>query len=131
VLAHPNVGAFVSHCGVNSVHESLFAGTPVVGIPLLADQHDMALRVVDAGVGVLLEKQRFNSADLRARIHDVLRNDGYRRAIPAVQSSFRLAGGVKRAVDLIEHVATFGTAHFSSVPSPGSRGTVNLSQLVE
>jgi UDP:flavonoid glycosyltransferase YjiC (YdhE family) len=114
VLAHPNVGAFVSHCGVNSVHESLFAGTPVVGIPLLADQHDMALRVVDAGVGVLLEKQRFDSADLRARIEDVLRNDGYRRAIPAIQSSFRLAGGVKRAADLIEHVATFGVAHFSN-----------------
>jgi polyene glycosyltransferase len=114
VLAHPNVGAFVSHCGVNSVHESLFAGTPVIGTPLLADQHDMALRVVDAGVGVLLDKRTFRSADLRASIHDVLRSDGYPRAIPAIQSSFRLAGGVKRAADLIEHVAAFGMAHFSS-----------------
>jgi polyene glycosyltransferase len=114
VLAHPNVRAFVSHCGVNSVHESLFAGTPVVGIPLLADQQDMALRVVDAGVGVLLDKQSFKSVDLRSGIHDVQRNDSYRRAIPVVQSSFRLAGGVKRAADLIEHVATFGVAHFSN-----------------
>lgn len=114
VLAHPNVGAFVSHCGVNSVHESLFAGTPIVGIPLLADQYDMALRVVDAGVGVLLEKQRFHAADLHARIDDVLRHDCYRGAIPAIQSSFRLAGGVRRAADLIEHVAAFGVAHLSS-----------------
>ena len=114
VLAHPNVRAFVSHCGVNSVHESLFAGAPIVGIPLLADQHDMALRVVDAGVGVLLEKQRFTAADLRTSIADVLRSERYRRAIPAVQASFRLAGGVKRAAELIEHVAAFGVAHFSS-----------------
>ena len=49
VLQHRNVRAFVSHCGVNSVHESILAGTPVVGIPLFAAQGDMALRVADAG----------------------------------------------------------------------------------
>src|SRR5262249_13416926 len=38
VLGHPNVRAFVSHCGVNSVHESVQADTPVVGIPLFAAQ---------------------------------------------------------------------------------------------
>jgi len=121
VLAHPNVRAFVSHCGVNSVHEALFVGTPIVGIPLLADQYDMAVRVVDAGAGVLLEKQRFAAADLGASVTEVLGSERYRRALPALQSSFRLAGGVKRAADLIEHVADCGVAHLSS----GARARTN------
>jgi len=64
VLAHPNVRAFVSHCGINSVHESLAAGTPIVGIPMLADQRDMAARVADAGVGVWMDKSRFRGSEL-------------------------------------------------------------------
>jgi UDP:flavonoid glycosyltransferase YjiC (YdhE family) len=114
VLAHPNVRAFVSHCGINSVHESLYAGTPIVGIPLLADQYDMALRVTDAGVGLLLDKHRFSASQLRASIHQVAREDRFRRGIPAIQSGFRLAGGVRRAADLIEHAAAFGVQHWRS-----------------
>jgi UDP:flavonoid glycosyltransferase YjiC (YdhE family) len=114
VLAHPNVRAFVSHCGVNSVHESLSAGTPIVGLPLLADQYDVALRVTDAGVGLLLDKHQFSATQLRAAIHQVAHEDGFRRGIPAIQSSFRLAGGVSRAADLIEHAAAFGVQHWRS-----------------
>ena len=115
VLAHPNVRAFVSHCGVNSVHESLYAGTPIVGIPLLADQYDMALRVTDAGVGLLLDKHQLSASQLRVAIHQVTQEDRFRRGIPAIQSSFRLAGGVRRAADLIEHAAAFGVQHWQSI----------------
>jgi len=108
VLAHPNVGAFVSHCGINSAHEALHAGTPIVGIPLFADQYDMALRVLDAGVGVVLQKERFSAAELRHSIETVLREERFRRNIPAIQSGFRLAGGPGRAADLIEHATAFG-----------------------
>jgi polyene glycosyltransferase len=108
VLAHPNVRVFVSHCGINGVHEALHAGTPIVGIPLFADQYDMALRVLDAGAGLMLHKERFSPAELRRSIETVLREERFRRNIPAIQASFRLAGGVKRAADLIEHAAAFG-----------------------
>jgi UDP:flavonoid glycosyltransferase YjiC (YdhE family) len=112
VLAHPNVRAFVSHCGINSVHEALVVGTPIVGIPLLADQYDMALRVQDAGVGVLLDKLRFAASDLRRAVDQVVGDERFRRPMPALQRSFRLAGGVERAADLIEHAATFGVGHW-------------------
>ncbi|CAM9597392.1 unnamed protein product, partial [Phaeothamnion confervicola] len=38
VLAHPQVAAFLSHCGGNSVMESLTMDRPLVGVPQLWDQ---------------------------------------------------------------------------------------------
>lgn len=105
VLAHANVRVFVSHCGVNSVHESLAAGTPIVGIPMLADQRDMAARVADAGVGLWLEKTRFTSETLRHAITRVLTEPAFRERIPAVQAAFARAGGLQRAGDVIEAAA--------------------------
>ncbi|CAN6164809.1 unnamed protein product [Urochloa humidicola] len=53
VLAHPAVGGFVSHCGWNSVLESLAAGRPVLAWPVMAEQAANAKHVADVlGVGV-------------------------------------------------------------------------------
>jgi UDP:flavonoid glycosyltransferase YjiC (YdhE family) len=105
VLRHPNVRAFLTHCGTNSVQESLAAGTPIVGLPMFAAQDDMAWRVVDAGVGVRLEKHRVTAPELRAAIVRVIEEEAFRRGIVAIQRSFDLAGGVRRAADLIECAA--------------------------
>lgn len=113
VLSHPNVRVHVSHCGINAVHESLHAGKPIVGIPMFADQRDMAVRVADAGVGLFVDKRRFGAGDLRGAIARVLRDDTFRAHIPAVQASFEAAGGVRRAADLIEQAA--GTAPLSHI----------------
>lgn len=113
ILAHPNVRVFVSHCGINSVHEALAAGTPVVGLPFLADQQDMGLRVQDAGVGLLLDTRRFTAAALREAIVRVIRDPRFRQRIPAIQAGFRLAGGPPRAADLIEAYAAHGDLLFT------------------
>jgi UDP:flavonoid glycosyltransferase YjiC (YdhE family) len=105
VLQHPNVRAFVSHCGTNSVQESVWAGTPVVGIPLFAAQGDMALRLQDAGIGSSLDKHRFTPEQLRQHVRHACRSDEFRAKMGALQSGFALAGGATRAADLIEQAA--------------------------
>ena len=105
LLAHDNVRVFVSHCGINSVHESLAAGTPVVGVPMLADQRDMAARVADAGAGVWMDKTSFTPAQLRGAIERVWRDPSFRGNLPKIQQAFAAAGGIKRAADLLERAA--------------------------
>ncbi len=105
VLRHPNVRAFVSHCGINSVHESLAAGTPIVGIPLFADQFDMAMRVQDACVGLFLDKTKFTSSQLRAVIENVLSDSSFLEPISFIQETFCQACGASKAADIIEAVS--------------------------
>lgn len=102
VLAHPNVRTFVSHCGINSVYESIAAGTPVVGIPIFSDQRDMAVRVSDAGAGLWVDKSRFTATQLRAALDRVRLDPGFRSRITALQDACAAAGGIRRAADLIE-----------------------------
>ncbi|ERN19724.1 hypothetical protein AMTR_s00062p00206800 [Amborella trichopoda] len=53
VLAHPAVGGFVSHCGWNSILESVWHGVPILAFPLYAEQRLNAWELVkDMGVGV-------------------------------------------------------------------------------
>jgi UDP:flavonoid glycosyltransferase YjiC (YdhE family) len=105
VLRHPAVRAFVSHCGVNSAHEAVTCGVPIVGIPLFADQLDMAMRAFDAGVALLLSKHALEADTLRAAILRVVDESAFRRTMPRLQAALSAAGGVERAADLLEDAA--------------------------
>ncbi|KAJ9677706.1 hypothetical protein PVL29_022595 [Vitis rotundifolia] len=53
LLAHQSVKGFLSHCGWNSVMESVSASVPILAFPLMAEQHLNARMVVDElGIGL-------------------------------------------------------------------------------
>ncbi|KAJ0983002.1 hypothetical protein J5N97_011257 [Dioscorea zingiberensis] len=59
ILAHRAVGGFVSHCGWNSILESLWFGVPMLSWPLYAEQHFNAYRMVKShGLAVELRVDR-------------------------------------------------------------------------
>ncbi|XP_057489572.1 UDP-glucosyltransferase 29-like [Actinidia eriantha] len=52
ILGHASIGGFVSHCGWNSVLESMSFGVPIIALPMQLDQPLNARLVEEVGVGV-------------------------------------------------------------------------------
>lgn len=95
---------FVTHGGMNSVHEGLFYGLPLVVIPQQAEQAMVAGQVAKYGAGVALGTKpplgQVNASELRQAVDHVLRHeDVYCVAAAALGDSFRAAGGYLRAAD--------------------------------
>lgn len=57
ILSHKAVGAFLSHCGWNSVPESLGSGVPTIGWPLAGEQTFNSKMLVEE-LGVCVEVAR-------------------------------------------------------------------------
>ncbi|ERN08795.1 hypothetical protein AMTR_s00017p00254500 [Amborella trichopoda] len=58
ILSHKATGAFLSHCGCNSVLESLSQGVPLIGWPMAAEQFFNSIMLGDEKVGVCVEVGR-------------------------------------------------------------------------
>ncbi len=90
---------FLTHCGMNSVSESLWHGVPMVLLPKTKEQSGVAARTAELGAGLLLED---TSPDAIGRAVDmVLSNPGYREAAQAMAADFRACSGPKGAADKI------------------------------
>lgn len=111
VLSHGNVKLFVSHCGMNSVSESLFFGKPILGIPVFGDQHYNAARIVDLQVGLRLPRNLLSSGTLRSSIKTMIADASFEnraRHLSRVQQACR---GRELALQNIEDVLAMGYHH--------------------
>lgn len=88
---------FITHAGMNSVHEGLYFNVPLVLAPQTQEQMFVTNRAADLGVGVRLIQQ--DAASLRQAAETVLTDQAYRQKAHEVGESMRAAGGVVKAVD--------------------------------
>ncbi|KAK6940172.1 UDP-glucuronosyl/UDP-glucosyltransferase [Dillenia turbinata] len=65
ILCHRSTGAFLSHCGWNSVMESLSRGVPIIGWPLAAEQSYNS-KMLEEEMGVCVELTRTLEGNLEA-----------------------------------------------------------------
>lgn len=100
VLAQTNV--FLSHCGMNSVNESLYHSVPLVTFPQTAEQGGVAARVEQKGAGLRLQKT--SPAAIRAAIDQVLIDPGYGEAAARIAATFHACPGPAGAADKILQV---------------------------
>ncbi|KAG9337091.1 hypothetical protein JZ751_029758 [Albula glossodonta] len=78
LLGHPNIRAFLSHGGLNSIYEAMYHGVPVVGVPLFGDHYDTMTRVEAKGMGIMLEWKRMTEEDLYKAMLKVIKDNRYR-----------------------------------------------------
>lgn len=64
ILSHGAVSAFLSHCGWNSVLESLSHGVPILGWPMAAEQF-FNCKFLEEELGVCVEVARGKSCEVR------------------------------------------------------------------
>eukprot|EP01094_Clydonella_sp_ATCC50884_P018714 TRINITY_DN3512_c2_g1_i1.p1 TRINITY_DN3512_c2_g1~~TRINITY_DN3512_c2_g1_i1.p1 ORF type:complete len:569 (-),score=165.07 TRINITY_DN3512_c2_g1_i1:177-1883(-) len=105
----PQLDLFVTHCGSNSVHEALWFGNAVLGIPHFGDQYGMCARVADAGAGSRIHKSDV-SAETVAAAKEIAMGGAARSAATRLSRLLHMSGGVQKATDIVEYAAEFGTA---------------------
>lgn len=98
----------ITHAGLNTTLESLSNGVPMVAIPITNDQPGVAARIVWTACGEMVKLSNLNVPKLRIAIERVLTQDSYKNNAIRLQKANQQAGGVNRAADIIEQVASTG-----------------------
>ncbi len=98
--------AFITHGGVNSIHEGLYFGVPLLLIPQQLEQLFAARIAAGRGPGRVLEEMlvrgRIKTAALRAGLAGLLEEPRYGEAAAALQTILRGTGGYRAAADEIQ-----------------------------
>ena len=98
-----NTDVFITHCGMNSVSESIYFEVPMVLMPQHSEQNLIAQRAQETGVG--LRPKSFRAKDIQIAVQQVLENqEQYKVNLRMIADSFRTAGGSKKAAEKIEEV---------------------------
>lgn len=114
VLQHPNVKMFVTHCGSNSVYESLLNEVPMIACPTGRDQFANGARINAAGVGLVVKNGA--NGNVAETIMDINKNlSTYEMAARCVKEKFGTQGGAKKGGDIIELAARQGYKELGKV----------------
>lgn len=90
---------FLTHCGMNSVNESLYYGVPMILFPQHSEQALVARRTATLGAGFMLKKDKPDY--IKNAVEQILNDDTYKENANKISKSFKVAGGSIKAADFI------------------------------
>ncbi|MFF3486534.1 macrolide family glycosyltransferase [Streptomyces sp. NPDC002701] len=93
---------FITHGGMNSVNEAMYAGVPVLVVPQGADQPMVAERVTGLGAGLSIRTADVTEDSVRALARRLLGDARFLAAATTLRTAQREAGGHRRAADEVE-----------------------------
>ncbi|XP_068707964.1 2-hydroxyacylsphingosine 1-beta-galactosyltransferase-like [Montipora foliosa] len=105
LLGHPSTKVFLTHGGLNSILEGAYHGTPMVVLPLFGDQSANAMKVYEAGIGVVIELEGLTPEVVSNALTEVLKNTKYKESAERVSKRIRLrrVSPAEEACDWIEY----------------------------
>ena len=102
VLSHADV--FLTHCGMNSINEALYAGVPMVTMPFLNDQITNARRVCEMGLGKSVPSFPMSGEKMYEAVCTVYRDAGYREKAEMMRSALQAQAGMAAVTERIEEL---------------------------
>lgn len=93
------VNGFISHCGMNSVNESIYYGVPLILFPQQSEQKMVCRRVAELGAGFVLKNDK--PQNIKKAVLEVINNTKYEENAQKLSKSFKNSGGSVKAVDAI------------------------------
>ncbi|KAM4744722.1 LOW QUALITY PROTEIN: UDP-glucuronosyltransferase 2A1-like [Anableps anableps] len=78
LLGHPKIKLFVAHGETNGVQEAMYHGVPILGLPLIFDQHDNLFRIKLRGAGKNIHISAMTEDTFLHEIQEVLTEPSYR-----------------------------------------------------
>lgn len=119
IAALRHADAFVSHCGMASVMESMYFGVPIVAVPMMREQTLIAHLVEKHRAGIQLNAATMTSSDLATATAALLAGQQC-AGLEACRRTVRSSGGYRAAADAINQFALGSPlARPASWTSPG------------
>jgi len=93
---------FITHGGLNSIHDGLFFGVPMLLLPQQGEQGFNSARVTELEAGIMLRGKAANRAGIAAATQQLLAEPAYRQNAARIGATFRKPGSLPAVVDEIE-----------------------------
>ncbi|PSN46987.1 hypothetical protein C0J52_17341 [Blattella germanica] len=89
ISGHPNIELFITHGGLMGVQEGVYAGVPMIGIPLFADQQHNIENCVSKGMAEMVDYDFLSEETMMNALSTVLNNTSYKTNAKQLSTLFK------------------------------------------
>nr|XP_023024873.1 UDP-glucuronosyltransferase 2B7-like [Leptinotarsa decemlineata] len=117
VLGHPNVRAFITQGGLQSIEEAIRNEVPMVGLPFMSDQPNNVKKLEDFGIAIGVDHKTMTKNQLKTAILKVAENKRYKDQVRKAKDILtdQPLQGLEKAVWWVEYVIRHqGAKHLRS-----------------